>query len=304
MSAPALRALLEGIVDYAGLFPPAGLEMPAAVAEYASRRRGPDAWMLGRFVVNAARLPEMARAAAAHLREAGTEPCWRISALLADDTSSSLQEVARFDAALAPRAVVDTVEGRAGRADDAVRLLDAVPRSLTAYVEVPLDPDPQPILAALASRGARAKVRTGGLSGEAVPLPEHLARFLAECATLRLPWKATAGLHHPVRSEQPFTYAADSPRGTLHGFLNVFVAAILLRVGRIDLRGAMALLLERDPAAFAFTGDELRVGGQVLGARELAAARRDFACSFGSCSFADPVSDLRALGLLATPAAA
>mgnify|MGYP001195919552 CR=1 FL=1 len=64
--------------------------------------------------------------------------------------------------------------------------------------------------------------------------------------------EANAGLHHPLCSEQPFTYAADSPRGTLHGFLNVFVAAALLRAGRIDVRGATALLRERDPAAFAF----------------------------------------------------
>lgn len=260
--------------------------------------------MLGRFVVNASRLSELARAASAPLREAGSEAPWRVSALLDDDAPASLLEIARFNAAEAPRALVDTVEGRATRAEDALRLLDAVPPSFTTYVEVPLEPDPLPLLAALASRGARAKVRTGGLSAEAVPPPELLARFLAGCATHRLPWKATAGLHHPLRSEQPFTYAADSPRGTLHGFLNVFVAAALLRAGKIDVRGAVALLHERDPAAFVFVGDELRVGGQVLGERELAAARRDFACSFGSCSFADPVSDLRALGWLDARAAA
>ena len=113
---------------------------------------------------------------------------------------------------------------------------------------------------------------------------------------MRLPFKATAGLHHPLRSEQAFTYAADSPRGVMHGFLNVFAAAALLREGRIDARGAEALLRDERPQAFAFDGDTLRAGASTLNEREIESARRDFAVSFGSCSFADPVSDLRALG--------
>ena len=31
---------------------------------------------------------------------------------------------------------------------------------------------------------------------------------------------------------------------------------------------------------------------------QLAAARREFAAAFGSCSFAEPVAELRALGVL------
>ena len=61
----ALRTLVAGVVDYAGLFPPAGLDMPAAVRHYAECRVGDDAWMLGRFVVQAARLDEWESAVAA-----------------------------------------------------------------------------------------------------------------------------------------------------------------------------------------------------------------------------------------------
>ena len=57
MSAAA-GALLAGLIDYAGLFPPAGLAMEAAVAAYASHRRGPERWILSRFVVPVARLGE------------------------------------------------------------------------------------------------------------------------------------------------------------------------------------------------------------------------------------------------------
>src|SRR5947209_8360818 len=55
----SLRALLAGIIDYAGLFPPARLSLDLALTTYTHYRRGPDAWMLGRFVCPAARLPEL-----------------------------------------------------------------------------------------------------------------------------------------------------------------------------------------------------------------------------------------------------
>lgn len=52
------RALLTGLIDYAGLFPPAGLSMAQVVANYASYQRRPDHWALGRLVVPVARLAE------------------------------------------------------------------------------------------------------------------------------------------------------------------------------------------------------------------------------------------------------
>ena len=60
---------------------------------------------------------------------------------------------------------------------------------------------------------------------EAIPDPADLARFIAACAAAGVPWKATAGLHHPVRAEQALTYEPGAPRAVMHGFLNVFAAA-------------------------------------------------------------------------------
>jgi hypothetical protein len=294
----ALRALLAGIVDYAGLFPPAGLSMEATVQEYAQRRGSAEGFMLGRFVVNASRFEEMARAGDAWLPKQTSRDPWRIAALLSEDFETDFREIARFNDVQSGRAVVDTVEGRAARPEDLERLTNAVPPGFNVYVEVPLDPDPSPMLGALAGRGVRAKARTGGLTAAAVPSPARLARFLAACSGLGLPFKATAGLHHAVRSEQPFTDAAAGPRGVMHGFLNVFAAAALLRAGRIDEAGAAALLEEERKAAFVFQDDVLRVAGTALDHEELAATRSTFATSFGSCSFADPVRDLREMGLL------
>src|SRR4051794_3219750 len=53
------RAFLEEIIDYAGLFPPTQLPFEQAMANYLRYRRGPDSWVLGRFICPASRLKEL-----------------------------------------------------------------------------------------------------------------------------------------------------------------------------------------------------------------------------------------------------
>ena len=50
---------MEGVIDYAGLFPPASLATGPAIKAYADARGGADSWMLGRFVCSASRLGEL-----------------------------------------------------------------------------------------------------------------------------------------------------------------------------------------------------------------------------------------------------
>jgi len=113
----------------------------------------------------------------------------------------------------------------------------------------------------------------------------------------RVPFKATAGLHHPIRSMRALTYAGDSPRATMHGFLNVFCAAALAWHGLGE--GTVSELLEEtDPAALEFDEAGFAWKGHRLDTSQIQTARREFAHSFGSCSFEEPVADLRELGLL------
>ena len=142
-----------------------------------------------------------------------------------------------------------------------------------------------------------AKIRTGGLTPDSIPGAAEVAAFLHRAAERRLPFKATAGLHHPMRSERRLTYAQDSPVAAMHGFLNVFAAAALAWNGA-DAATLEALLEERDPAALQFGHEGLRWRGRTVTTEQVAEARRDFAHSFGSCSFEEPVSELRQLGLL------
>jgi hypothetical protein len=157
------------------------------------------------------------------------------------------------------------------------------------YCEVPVAE-----LDRVKAAGCFAKVRTGGVKPEAIPPVAEVAAFIRVCAERRLAFKATAGLHHPVRSEQPLTYAADAPRAVTHGFLNVFLAACFAWHGRAEIE---PVLEETDPAAFRFD-DRAHWRDWSLDAAEVGDARANFAHAFGSCSFEEPVRDLQALGLL------
>lgn len=298
MTTAAAKALLTGLVDYAGLFPPAGLDMDAAVEAYARHRREAEAWMLGRFVLPSGRLGEFERAAEGYLPEAGAGEAWRLSALLGTDVAGDSAAVVAFNVRTSGCAVVDAVELRASTPGEAEAALSLLPAGLMAFVEIPPAGDLEALLRVLRARGARAKVRTGGVVPEAIPDPAVLARFLEACARVAVPFKATAGLHRAVRAEHPLTYAPDSLRATMHGLLNVFAAAIFARTG-MGAGELEAVLREERPGTFVLDAAGLRWRDRRASTEALAATREGFACGFGSCSFAEPVADLRSMGMIA-----
>jgi hypothetical protein len=291
----SLRVLLASVVDYAGLFPPATLELPAAVREYAAARRGAEAWLLGRFVVAAARLEELGAAIVELGASAG--PSWSLSALLADDLQADLARIAGFGDRHSARGAVEAVEAKAARVEDVDALADALPAGLEAYVEIPLATDPEPLVAALRRRGLQAKARTGGTAASAFPTPQQLARFLATCARLGVRAKATAGLHHPLRGDYPLSYAPDAPRARMFGYLNVLLAAAAARQGATDSQ-LVALLEEADARALQVEARGIGACGLRFSTAALERTRQDGLASFGSCSFREPLDEARALGLL------
>jgi hypothetical protein len=194
-------------------------------------------------------------------------------------------------------AVVDALEVKASTVAEIVAIRAVVPPDLELFVEVPLDPDPAVLLTALAAAHAGAKMRTGGVTADAIPSAGHVARFLMSAARIRVPFKATAGLHHAIRGRYPLTYAPDSPEAVMHGFVNVFAGATLARAGG-SLGEVTALLEETVASAFRFGPTGLRWRNRQLVLAQLGDTREHFARSFGSCSFREPVQDLEAWRLL------
>lgn len=294
-----MRVLLGEVVDYAGLFPPAGLGMEEAVASYAAYRRGADKWMLGRFIVPVARLAEFDAAAARHLEPRPGGTSWKLSALAGARLKEDLDLIGEFNcrhaAEGAGAAEIDAVELRAASIEAISEAARLVPDWASGFVEVPLTPDPERLIAALAGTGLSAKARTGGVTPDAIPPSADVARFMAACVRHAVPFKATAGLHHPLRAEHPLTYEAAAPRAVMHGYLNVLLAAALLRSGGTEV-DASALLEETDAATLEVDGDSIRWRGHRFDESDLGSGR-DLARSFGSCSFTEPVADLATLNL-------
>ncbi|MGH7744604.1 MAG: hypothetical protein ACREQ5_07280 [Candidatus Dormibacteria bacterium] len=291
--APVFRALVTNLVDYAGLFPPAGLTMPEAVRNYDVYLKGEMNWMLGRFIVPASRLRELELATS----EIEPDRKWRLSCIVGDDPRAGLREVESFnDRNSGVRASVDTIEVHLPDVELCQDLLPHVSKNLTTYVEVPLN-TPTDLLRSLGKSGARAKIRTGGLIPSAIPSTRAIAGFLANCAAADTEFKATAGLHHPLRSLKPLTYKPDAPRTKMHGFLNLFLAAAFARHGAsaADVTGVMDC---EEAQCFSFEENEARWNDLAMTTNAIHKTRQQFAMSFGSCSFEEPVEDLRHLHLL------
>ncbi len=292
MIVKTLHTLLHTIVDYAGLFPPASLSMTDAVRNYSEYRRDMHSWMLARFVVPVARLDELIETP----RSVDESGHWKLSALIGEDVAGDAARIAEFNRRRHAMQV-DVAEVKASTADAVARAALALPRDVKTYVEIPLSGDLRMLVASIAGNKLRAKIRTGGVVPEAIPPVEEVAQFLRECYALGVPFKATAGLHHPLRSDRALTYAADSPRAAMHGFLNVFLTAAFQYNGltRADARELLSL---QSLEGVALHDELIEWKDYFVTLQEVSTVRRRSAIAFGSCSFREPVDELKELGLL------
>jgi hypothetical protein len=313
----ALTAFMDTLIDYAGLFPPATLDVPTAVAEYARHRSEPEAWMLGRFIAPSGRLDEIAAAAGPLL---GAGPPWGFSVLVgARDTAQNAlsnlavqaEQIALFEREMGGRAWVQCLEA-ALPPDGAATAETFVPQLLSALSEVGLGQreifleilpggDDAAALAAISQaragaaddfRRIGAKLRCGGMTADAFPTCERIAEVIQGCVEWDLALKCTAGLHHPVR------HRAVEPDVMMHGFLNVFGAGVLAWAEQPAREVLVACLEETDPAAFTLSGEYFAWREHRVSAATTRRIRSRALCGFGSCSFAEPRADLQTLGVL------
>ncbi|MDQ3011982.1 MAG: hypothetical protein M3X11_14900, partial [Acidobacteriota bacterium] len=288
---------------YAGLFPPAELTMAEAAGNYAAYRQSEHNWMLGKFIVPASRLDEFEQAAQYWPRES-EDGYWKLSALGGANPEADIARINSFSrrqtVGEGAAVIIDTIELKAATITEieaAMRVMRTSGLALTCFIEIPINNDPAELIKAIGAAGAFAKVRTGGIVADAFPSAHNLARFISICAEEDVGFKATAGLHHPLRSVNRLTYTPDSQSAMMHGFLNVFLAAAFAQNGMGAERLA-ELLEETSPAAFRFEQGCIFWRDEMLGVGHLRNARNLFAMSFGSCSFEEPVEDLKKLRLL------
>lgn len=311
----SLRALLDGIIDYAGLFPPARLPLEEAVRNYLRYRRGPERWMLARFVCPSTRLAELG----ALLQEIGQGEAPIPLAVLgrgsdtlrefAEGWAEDLKAVMAFRQQFGGRAAVDVLELRwpAGGGIEDLRPsiwkehagLAQAAGPLAMFCEIPFTGEWsnwQYLLLAVMRQGPEReriglKFRCGGVQPEAFPSPGDVASTIAACRVAGVPLKFTAGLHHPIRRFDP------ALRVRMHGFVNVFGAAVLAHARGFTEEQLLPVLEDEDAGDFVFDEAGFRWKDYRASTQEIVAARWRVV-SFGSCSFEEPRDDLRALGWL------
>ena len=320
LTSPALRALVASIIDYAGLFPPARLPLETAIGNYARYRTEPDAWMLARFIIPVGRLGDLAP----YANLFAENPPFRFAVLGAGGPNAEaflqafeadLETIQAFHRRHPGQVQVEAMEVRlptallGADADIARAFLDAVGRLCTAsapglelFFEAPLDETLRGVAPALLTamaaynheHGPRVgfKMRTGGTEPDAFPTPSSLAYALTACLRAGVPFKATAGLHHPLRR---YDTSVGAP---MYGFFNLFGAAVMVAEHSLDEATVRAILLDEDPAHFRFTPDAFAWTTYTVSPETIRRVRQAFARSYGSCSFDEPREDLQAMGLL------
>ncbi|BAY23624.1 hypothetical protein NIES2100_34160 [Calothrix sp. NIES-2100] len=294
----SLEALLSSVVDYAGLFPPAKLELQPAMANYAQYQTSPYNWMLGRFILPISRLQEFEQL----LPEYPTQ--WPLSIIITKDVKDAMSDdkprsvYALLQSLNNPKIAITSLEFPPLPPTEIAKILPLLPAEVESFFEIPFNSDLQSYLSVLQQTRAAAKIRTGGVTVDAFPSITQLCQSIFAFAAAQIPFKATAGLHHPLLSKHPVTTEPNSPVALMQGFLNVAVLAALAYQQKLTPEIALELLQESSTDNFHFTSDRLSWKNYHLNIAEIQSARKNFFRSFGSCSFQEPIDDLKELKLL------
>lgn len=293
----SMTRLLQGLIDYAGLFVPAELKMEDAAKRFAAALRGPEAWLVSRFICPAGKLPDLA----VYLESTENFPYFPVSVVGAAGQNQAEWESAlesavvamnAFDRRMGDRAAIEGFEIRIPDCKDVARYVRDLSGFSEAdvFVEVPWDPEMPDALATLAGTDwLCAKARTGGTTPKSVPSAYELASFIRNCVDLELPFKLTAGLHHA------FPQWDDSVGATTHGFLNVATAVVFALTDDLSAREIENLLTETEARTWSFEPDGFEWRGRRASSAEMEESR-DLFVSFGSCSIDEPFDELTRLG--------
>ncbi|GAA4481888.1 hypothetical protein GCM10023094_30800 [Rhodococcus olei] len=285
----AISPLFVGLCDDAALFPPGNAPLEDAVPAHFAHEDGGHADLVGPFVLPADRVAELPAVLAD-----GDRRTLRLSLTVPGGTDAVPAALGRLGAidgvCLVSLEIAVPIDQSVPDLVAALREIDSAAPGVDIYIEVPRGGRRAEILAGLSGTDHRAKFRTGGVVADAYPDEAELAAAIETVVSLGVPFKATAGLHHAVRNTDPDTGFEQ------HGFLNLMVATHQAGAGA-GVEDLAAVLADRD-------GRRLAAALRALPADAVAALRARFR-SYGTCSIADPLADLTALGLVsATDSAA
>lgn len=314
----SLKNFTSKIIDYAGLFPPASLNLAQAFHNYVFYMQGSNKWMLNKFIIPAKRLNELL-ALMNDMKINGTAPFSVLGSggdtikAFEENLAADMKSIAEFIKSSENSVSIDAFEVRLPKEiieqdneDDMLDLMisvsDALERTVgknvPVFYEAALDENYESaiirIVESVASlnKSCGYKLRTGGTESTAFPSAELIAFAIMTCCEFGVPMKCTAGLHHPIR------HYNEGVKTNMHGFLNIFGAGILAYTSNLDEAEIIEVINDEDPYEFIFKEDGFEWNEIQVSNTQIKDARENFIVSYGSCSFDEPIDDLKMLELL------
>lgn len=272
-----MDALFGGLFDYAGLFPPAALDLEPAVNAYRRHRTASEAFTVSRFVCKASALPALDEILGTQPLDGEELPIAVIGSHGGPERFAHDAEAMEAFDSECEHAFVDAYETAIHDAHELKGTLKALRalRNIDLFVELPPTSDWEHVLPEIAEAdGVFAKLRT-----DPAPPPERLAAFISLCLSLEVPFKLTAGLHSLFPSAEPLK----------HGLISVVGGAALAFAHDLNDRELARLLVV--PAGDWELSDSLTTKGASVGAAEVDACR-EFFRSVGTCSIAEPWAEI------------
>ncbi|HWA05817.1 MAG TPA: hypothetical protein VG961_04655 [Ignavibacteria bacterium] len=313
----SLKEFCSKIIDYAGLFPPASLELGQAFHNFVYYSQGEYRWMLNKFIIPAKRLAELGTLmddmiingkVSLSVLGTGSENVSEFNELFKSDITSVKEFISKYPGTVSVDAFEVRLPSEIFKNDDnseiqnlvsmiSTTLENTLGRNIPAFFEVSLTNNYEAEIIRTVEtigaidRGCGYKLRTGGIEPSAFPEPEVIAFAIMTCCEFDVPMKCTAGLHHPIR------HYNEEVKANMHGFMNVFAAGILAYTSNLDEAEIIEVLTDQDPYEFVFTENGFTWNENEVTISEIKAAREKFMLSYGSCSFDEPIDDLKTMEL-------
>ena len=279
-----------GLIDYAGLFPPASLNLEEALKNYIGYQSCDQGWMLGSFILPADKIADTATI----LEKIAPGVPLTFSLLPSSDLAGDIAAFKDFSEKSAHEISLQALEFLVPESADpfefTTKTLAITGEQFAVYFEKPASLDLNTFNKAVQRVGAGVKLRCGGVDTSMIPSLEEVTETICNCVAKLIPLKFTAGLHHPVR------HFSKANGAMLHGFTNVFTATMLCRSHKLSRERVLEILSDENPNSFKYNLDTLQWKELTATQENLANARAHVAHSYGSCSFDEPIHDLIKLG--------
>lgn len=309
------------IIDYAGLFPPAKLELEEAFKNYIEYKNSDYKWILSRFICPANQLSNLENLIKKNcivnndinfsvLGRSGYNTIDFKKNLDEDlyywkgfsSNSSGINHTNLFEVKLPDELITLHDQKKNSELIDYIfeSVERQIPHPVFIFFEVHSGSEWKKNICGLIegikihndkNNNSGFKFRTGGIEPNSFPTPGQIAFCIRECVDREIPMKCTAGLHHPFRRYD------KNINVMMHGFINVFAAGIIALRHNITDTGLENILSDEDHNNFIFKEDYFSWKDWKVSIADIEFARKELMISFGSCSFDEPINDLKSFNI-------